>query len=88
VVLDGMQHFGVQSMMCVGAIFGAVPHRGEVRMMLVNLGPEPFTVTRGMRVAQLLFVPVARVTPQPVTSLGATARGEGGFGSTGLASKV
>jgi dUTP pyrophosphatase len=62
-------------------------YRGEVQVLLVNLGPEPFSVTRGMRVAQLLFVPVARVTPVPVQSLGATARGEGGFGSTGL-SKV
>lgn len=63
-------------------------YRGEVRVLLVNLGPEPFTVTRGMRVAQLLFVPVARVVPMPVQALGATARGEGGFGSTGLASKI
>ena len=63
-------------------------YRGEVRVLLVNLGPEPFTVTRGMRVAQLLFVPVARLTPQAVASLGTTARGEGGFGSTGLTSKA
>jgi dUTP pyrophosphatase len=63
-------------------------YRGEVRVLLVNLGPEPFTVTRGMRVAQLLFVPVTRAVPTPVTSLGTTARGEGGFGSTGLASNV
>ena len=63
-------------------------YRGEVRVVLVNLGPEPFTVTRGMRVAQLLFVPVMRVTPTPVRSLSTTARGDGGFGSTGLASKV
>jgi len=41
-----------------------------------------------MRVAQLLFVPVARVTPLAVQSLGTTARGEDGFGSTGLTSKV
>jgi dUTP pyrophosphatase len=63
-------------------------YRGEVRVVLVNLGPEAFTVTRGMRVAQLLFVPVARMTPTPVRSLSTTARGEGGFGSTGLASNV
>ena len=63
-------------------------YRGEVRVLLVNFGPEPFTVTRGMRVAQLLFVPVARVTPLAVQSLGTTARGEDGFGSTGLTSKV
>jgi dUTP pyrophosphatase len=63
-------------------------YRGEVRVVLVNLGPEPFTVTRGMRVAQLLFIPVVRVTPTPVRSLSTTARGDGGFGSTGLASKA
>ena len=63
-------------------------YRGEVRVVLVNLGPEPFIVTRGMRVAQLLFVPVVRVTPTPVRSLSTTARGDGGFGSTGLANKV
>ena len=63
-------------------------YRGEVRVVLVNLGPEAFTVTRGMRVAQLLFVPVARMTPTPVRSLSTTARGDGGFGSTGLANKV
>jgi dUTP pyrophosphatase len=63
-------------------------YRGEVRVVLVNLGPEAFTVTRGMRVAQLLFVPVARMMPTPVRSLSTTARGEGGFGSTGPASNV
>jgi dUTP pyrophosphatase len=63
-------------------------YRGEVRVVLVNLGPEPFIVTRGMRVAQLLFVPVVRVTPTPVRSLSTTARGDGGFGSTGLATKA
>jgi dUTP pyrophosphatase len=63
-------------------------YRGEVQVLLINFGPEPFTVARGMRVAQLLFVPVARVTPLAAKSLGATARGGGGFGSTGLASKI
>ena len=63
-------------------------YRGEVRVILINLGPESFAVTRGMRVAQLLVVPVARVIPQPAKTLGATARGEGGFGSTGLLSSV
>ena len=63
-------------------------YRGEVRVLLINLGPEPFTVTRGMRVAQLLFVPVVRALPVPVPTLTSTARGEGGFGSTGLASNL
>ena len=63
-------------------------YRGEVRVLLVNLGPETFTVTRGMRVAQLVFTPFVRATLQATSMLAATARGAGGFGSTGLASKV
>jgi dUTP pyrophosphatase len=63
-------------------------YRGEVRVLLINLSPEPFTVTRGMRVAQFVITPVARATLQPVVALSATSRGEGGFGSTGLTSKV
>lgn len=63
-------------------------YRGEVRVLLVNLGPEAFSVTRGMRVAQLVFMPVARAAVYEVQSLGATARGKGGFGSTGLHVKL
>lgn len=63
-------------------------YRGEVRVLLINFGPEAFAVTRGMRVAQLVFMPVARITIHEVQSLGATARGEGGFGSTGLHAKI
>ena len=60
-------------------------YRGEVRVVLVNLGREPFKITRGMRVAQLVFAPVTPVTLKRVPSLEATARGDGGFGSTGIA---
>ena len=59
--------------------------RGEVHVVLINLGREPFEVTRGMRIAQIVFAPVARVTLRQVPSREATARGDGGFGSTGLA---
>lgn len=59
-------------------------YRGEVQVILVNHGSAPFTVTRGMRIAQLVFAPVTRVAMQRVASLDATARGDGGFGSTGL----
>jgi len=57
-------------------------YRGEVRVILVNHGSEPFTVTRGLRIAQLVIAPVlrARLTE---TTLDETARGVGGFGSTG-----
>ncbi len=59
-------------------------YRGEVGVILVNHGSEPFTVTRGQRIAQLVVASVARLTPMPVSSLDETARGAGGFGSTGI----
>jgi dUTP pyrophosphatase len=63
-------------------------YRGEVRVLLVNFGPEPFSVTRGMRVAQLIFTQAFRAKLHTVETLNVTARGEGGFGSTGLHSKL
>lgn len=59
-------------------------YRGEVKVLLVNLGEEPFEIVRGMRIAQLLIAPVSFVSLQEVESLGATSRGDGGFGSTGV----
>jgi dUTP pyrophosphatase len=58
-------------------------YRGEVKVLLVNLGPEPFTVTRGMRIAQLVIARVTRVRLVESAELAVTARGVGGFGSTG-----
>jgi dUTP pyrophosphatase len=58
-------------------------YRGEVMVLLVNLGPEPFTVRRGERIAQLVVAPVTHVEIEPVDVLEATRRGQGGFGSTG-----
>jgi dUTP pyrophosphatase len=58
-------------------------YRGEVMVLLVNLGTEPFVVTRGMRIAQLVVAPVARAKVIEVAELDATTRGAGGFGSTG-----
>ena len=52
-------------------------------MSLVNLGTEPFEVTRGMRIAQMVFARVEQAEFEPVDELPATARGAGGFGSTG-----
>jgi dUTP pyrophosphatase len=57
--------------------------RGEVQVLLVNLGREPFTIRRGMRVAQMVVAPVTRVAVVEVASVDATARAAGGFGSTG-----
>jgi len=58
-------------------------YRGEVKVLLVNLGLEPFTVTRGMRIAQLVIAPLARARLVESTELAVTVRGAGGFGSTG-----
>jgi len=58
-------------------------YRGEVRVILANVSSAPFTVRRGDRVAQLVIAPVTRAELVEVAELGGTARGEGGFGSTG-----
>ena len=58
-------------------------YRGEVIVPLINLGREPFVVTQGMRVAQMVIAPVTRVTVMETDTLDETARGSGGFGSTG-----
>lgn len=59
-------------------------YRGEVQVLLVNLGSEPFTVTRGMRIAQAVIAPVTVAVPVEVEQVDETARAAGGFGSTGL----
>jgi dUTP pyrophosphatase len=59
-------------------------YRGEVQVLLVNLGSESFTVTRGMRIAQLVVAPVLQVEPVEVELVDETPRAAGGFGSTGL----
>jgi dUTP pyrophosphatase len=58
-------------------------YRGEVMVALINLGHAPFTVERGMRIAQLLVAPVSRVSWTEVDELPPTVRGAGGFGHTG-----
>ena len=58
-------------------------YRGEVKVILANLGAEPFTITRAMRIAQLVIAPVTRVKIAEIAELSATERGAGGFGSTG-----
>src|SRR5262249_58436603 len=58
-------------------------YRGEVCVLVVNLGTEPVEIPRGMRIAQLVVAPVAPVEMVEVMALPATARGTGGFGSTG-----
>jgi dUTP pyrophosphatase len=58
-------------------------YRGEIHVILMNLGAKPFTVERGMRIAQMVVAPVVQASFQEVDRLDDTARGAGGFGSTG-----
>jgi dUTP pyrophosphatase len=58
-------------------------YRGEVGVILINLGSKPVTITRGDRIAQLVIAPVTRVVVDEVESLEGTQRGSGGFGHTG-----
>ena len=60
-------------------------YRGELMVLLINLGDAPFEVTRGMRIAQLVIAPVSQLSPTESSELPEpTKRGKGGFGSTGL----
>ncbi|MDT0575760.1 dUTP diphosphatase [Croceicoccus sp. F390] len=59
-------------------------YRGELKIILVNLGQEPYKIRRGDRIAQAVLAPVRRAAWLPVTHLDETARGEAGFGSTGF----
>jgi len=62
-------------------------YRGEIKVILINLGEENFTVTRGARIAQMVVAPVTHVAWQEVQSLEETSRSTGGFGSTGTHAK-
>jgi dUTP pyrophosphatase len=58
-------------------------YRGEIKVILINHGDEPFVIERGERVAQMVIAPVVQAKWNPVETLGDTDRGEGGFGHTG-----
>ncbi len=58
-------------------------YRGEIGVILINFGDEPFTIQRGDRIAQMVFASVTRATLQRVSELNDTRRGQGGFGHTG-----
>jgi dUTP pyrophosphatase len=58
-------------------------YRGEIQVLLINLGAKPVAVTRGMRIAQMVIAPVSRGQLHEVSALNKTPRGVGGFGSTG-----
>jgi dUTP pyrophosphatase len=63
-------------------------YRGEIKVILANLGDQPFTVTRGMRIAQMVIAPHTRAEWQEVSELPSSERGAGGFGSTGTQTNV
>lgn len=63
-------------------------YRGELKVILINLGAEPFAIQRGDRVAQLVLAPVVQAAWDEVAELDTTERGEGGFGSTGGHAKL
>lgn len=58
-------------------------YRGEIKVILINLGDDPFTINRGDRIAQMVIAPVVQATIMQVDVLDETGRGAGGFGSTG-----
>ncbi|MBV1703674.1 MAG: dUTP diphosphatase [Hyphomicrobiales bacterium] len=63
-------------------------YRGEIKVIVINLGREPVTLERGMRIAQMVIAPVAHASFAESDDLGETGRGAGGFGSTGVKSEV
>ncbi len=63
-------------------------YRGELQVIVMNAGSEPFTITRGMRIAQAVLAPVVRIAWREADVLPETARGEGGFGSTGVTQRT
>lgn len=74
--------YGVSVLNAPGTI--DADYRGEVMVLLVNLGRDPFVITRGARIAQMVVAPVTRIVLQVVNRLDETPRGAGGFGSTGI----
>lgn len=63
-------------------------YRGEIQIVLVNLGSEPFVINRGMRIAQLVIAPISHVKLVESASLDSTERSVGGFGSTGIVTNI
>jgi dUTP pyrophosphatase len=79
-------HHGVTVLNAPGTI--DADYRGEVQVILINAGHEPFVVRRGMRIAQLVIAHVVRAKVVERRNLSATERAAGGFGSTGVAAPV
>lgn len=75
-------HYGITVLNTPGTI--DADYRGEIFVLLINLGGEPFAIARGDRIAQLVFAPVVRAAFAESDELGGSARGQGGFGSTNI----
>jgi dUTP pyrophosphatase len=81
---SGLAHqFGVTVLNTPGTI--DADYRGEIKVLLINLGSVPFTIKSGDRIAQMVFKSLFKATWKAVPYLPVTGRGEGGFGSTGMA---
>ena len=59
-------------------------YRGEIKVILINLGSEPFKIEKGLRIAQMVICPIVKAQLEEVDDLNKTGRGDGGFGSTGI----
>ena len=85
-IVAGRSGLGVKKGVSLANGIGVIDsdYRGEVQVCLINRGDEPFTVERGDRIAQLMFMPVCTANLIAAETLDETERGEGGFGSTGI----
>lgn len=85
-VIAGRSGLGIKHGVSLANGIGVVDsdYRGEVQVALINRGSEPFSIRRGDRIAQLMFLPVYAATFLPADSLDETERGAGGFGHTGI----
>lgn len=85
-VIAGRSGHGLKNGVTMANSIGVIDsdYRGEISVVLINHGSEPFTVRRGDRIAQMMFMPVYTAAFLPVEELDETARGAGGFGHTGV----
>jgi dUTP pyrophosphatase len=74
-------HYGITLLNAPGTI--DADYRGEIQVLLINLGQQPFLIEPGMRIAQMVFCPIAQAQWEVVPALSPSERGEGGFGHTG-----
>lgn len=79
-------HYGLTIVNAPGTI--DADYRGEIKIIMANLGTEDFTITHGMKIAQMIFAEISRVTFQQKSHLDETERGVNGFGSTGISTQL